>query len=324
MKILATAIVLAVSATQTFAADPLPSWNNTASKQAIVQFMQRVTTEGSPEFVPPAERIATFDNDGTLWAEQPAYFQLHFALDRIKAEASKHPEWQTTEPFKSVLANDMQGVVSAGEEGLLKIVAASHSNITADEFRDAAAEWLATAKHPKTGQRYTQMVYQPMLELLEYLRANGFKTFIVSGGGIDFLRVFAEDTYGIPPEQVVGSSSGAKFEMTGGVPAIVKLSEDLFIDDKAGKPAGIYRHIGRRPIFAAGNSDGDYEMLQYTTIDNLRPSMGLLVHHTDADREFAYDRDSHIGQLDKALDEAPDRGWTVVDMKSDWNQVFPK
>jgi phosphoglycolate phosphatase-like HAD superfamily hydrolase len=303
--------------------DPLPSWNDGPAKQAIVSFVDKVTTEGSPDFVPPAERIAVFDNDGTLWAEQPAYFQLLFALDRIKAQAKDHPEWQTTEPFKSVLADNIAGVMASGKEGLLKIVAASHADVTAEEFQGAVGDWLSTANNPKTGRLYKDMVYQPMLELLAYLRANNFKTFIVSGGGIDFLRVFAEEAYGIPPEQVVGSSSGAKYELSGGTPTITKLSDDLFIDDKAGKPVGIYRHIGRRPIFAVGNSDGDYEMLQYTTIENPRPSLGLIVHHTDADREFAYDRESHIGQLNKALDEAPQRGWIVVDMKNDWSQIFP-
>jgi phosphoglycolate phosphatase-like HAD superfamily hydrolase len=309
------------------ASDPLPSWNAGETKQAIVAFVNRVTKEGTPDYVPPAQRIATFDNDGTLWAEQPLYFQLLFALDSIKAKAAKHPEWKTTEPFKSVIAGDYPKALASGKEGLVKIAAASHSNMTAEEFSKAARDWLATAKHPHTGKHYTGMVYQPMLELLQYLRANGFKTFIVSGGGIDFLRVFAEKTYGIPPEQVIGSSVAVKFELRGGIPTIVKLPEGLFIDDKAGKPAAIYQHIGRRPVFAAGNSDGDLEMLQYTTLprgaSDTMPRFGLIVHHTDAAREFAYDRKSQVGKLDKALDEAKSRGWTVVDMERDWRRVYP-
>jgi heat shock protein HslJ/phosphoglycolate phosphatase-like HAD superfamily hydrolase len=303
--------------------DPLPSWNDTDTKTSIIAFVEKVTAEGTPDYVPPAERIAVFDNDGTLWAEQPAYFQLLFALDRVREMAPQHPEWQTTEPFQSALAGDTPGLMAGGMEGLAKILAASHANITADEFADSARDWLATAKHPQTGMRYAEMVYQPMLELLEYLRANDFKTFIVSGGGIDFLRVFAEQTYGIPPEQVVGSSVAAKYELRDGVPTIVKQAEGLFVDDKEGKPVGIYQHIGRRPIFAAGNSDGDFQMLEYATAGD-GPRFGLLLHHTDAEREFAYDRDSHIGKLDRGLTEAKQRGWVVIDMKQDWIQIWPE
>jgi phosphoglycolate phosphatase-like HAD superfamily hydrolase len=309
------------------ATDPLPSWNDGEAKQAIIAFVRRVTSEGNPDFVPPAERVATFDNDGTLWAEQPMYFQLLFAFDQIRAKANDHPEWRDTQPFKSVLADDDAGALATGKEGLLAILAASHAGMTAEEFQADAKDWLSTARHPKTGRFYKEMIYQPMLELLEYLRTRDFKTFIVSGGGVDFIRAFAEDTYGIPPEQVVGSSAGSKYELRDGVPTIVKQSEDLFIDDKAGKPVGIYQRIGRRPIFAAGNSDGDLQMLQYTTIarsaDDKRPRFGLIVRHTDAVREFAYDRNSHIGQLDEALDQARERGWLVVDMKEDWKQIFP-
>ncbi len=307
--------------------DPLPSWHDRQSKQAIIEFVKNVTTEGSDAYVPPAARIATFDNDGCLWSEQPMYFQLIYAIDQAKKKAGDHPEWKDTEPFKSVLAGDLKGLMATGKEGLGKIIAVSHANMTAQEFSDSVAKWLETARHPATGKAYHQMVYQPMLELLAYLRQNEFKTFIVSGGGIDFLRVFAEQTYGIPPEQVVGSSVAAKFEMRNGIPTIVKQPSGLFVDDKAGKPVGIYQHIGRRPIFAAGNSDGDQQMLQYTTIprgdDDKSPRFGLIVHHTDADREWAYDRESHIGQLDKALDEAAERGWTVVDMKRDWVKIYP-
>lgn len=301
--------------------DPLPSWNDTETKRSIVAFVDSVTRSSSPNYVKPEERIATFDNDGCLWAEKPVYFQLLFAMDRIRELAPEHPEWEDEEPFKSVIEGDMQGVMASGEEGLLKLVGASHGGVTADEFSEAVSNWFDTARHPETGLAYTDMVYQPMLELLAYLRANGFKTFIVSGGGIDMIRVFSEDVYGIPPEQVVGSSLEASFEMRDGKPVIVKQPGIDFIDDKAGKPAGIHRHIGRRPIFAAGNSDGDHQMLQWTAAGD-GPSFCLLVHHTDEQREWAYDRDSHVGKLDKALDEANERGWTVVDMRNDWATVF--
>ncbi len=304
-------------------ADPLPSWNDTPTKQAIVAFVERVTTEGSPDFVPVEQRIAVFDNDGTLWAEQPAYFQLIFILDRVKAMAPEHPEWKDTEPFKSVLAGDMKAVMASGKEGLAKLATATHANTTVDEFSASVAQWLGSATHPTLNRPYDSLVYQPQLELLAYLRESGFKTFIVSGGGIDFMRVFAERAYGIPPEQVVGSSIAAKYELRDGVPTIVKLPSDVFVDDKEGKPVGIHQHIGRRPIFAAGNSDGDLQMLQWTTAGP-GPRLGLIVHHTDADREWAYDRQSHVGRLDQALDEAAARGWTVVDMKRDWKVVFPQ
>jgi phosphoglycolate phosphatase-like HAD superfamily hydrolase len=307
--------------------DPLPSWNDGDSKTAIIEFVKRVTDQNSPDFVPVEERVATFDNDGTLWSEQPLYFQALFALDRVKAMAADHPDWKDTEPFKSVIAGDMKGVMASGMEGLEKIIGVSHANITAGEFQKSVSDWLATAKHPTKDMPYTQMVYQPMLELLDYLRASDFKTFIVSGGGIDFMRVFADKVYGVPPEQVVGSSLDAKFEMRDGIPTIVKEGKIFFIDDKVGKPVGIYQHIGRRPIFAAGNSDGDLQMLEYTTIardgSDKTPRFGLIVHHTDAEREWAYDRDSHIGKLDKALDDAKPRGWLVVDMKNDWNRIYP-
>lgn len=305
------------------AEDPLPSWNDGANKDAIVEFVAKVTSKDSPDFVRPAERIAVFDNDGCLWCEQPMYFQLLFALDRVKEMAAEHPEWKTTEPFKSALAGDLKGVAAGGKEALAKILAVSHANVTTEEFSQSVRRWLRTARHPQTGKRYTSMVYQPMLELLAYLRANGFKTFIVSGGGIDFVRVFSERVYGIPPEQVVGSSVAAKYELRDGVPVIVKLPEGLFVDDKAGKPVGIHQHIGRRPIAAFGNSDGDFQMLEYVTTRQ-GPSLGMLVHHTDADREYAYDRESHVGKLDRGLDEAEQRGWRLIDMKTDWRQVFPE
>jgi phosphoserine phosphatase len=287
-----------------------------------VNFVGQVTRQGSPEFVPIRERIAVFDNDGTLWAEQPLYFQLLFVVDRVKALAPEHPEWKTQEPFASLLKGDMKGVMASGEAGVAALVAATHAGMTTEEFSGLVRDWLATARHPTTGKRYTEMVYQPMLELLAYLRANGFKTFIVSGGGIEFMRPWTEAVYGIPPEQVVGSTGGLKLEIRDGKPVLVKLRELVLNDDKEGKPVGIQRHIGRRPIAAFGNSDGDLQMLQWTMAgDGLR--FGLIVHHTDSEREWAYDRESHIGRLDKALDEAQERGWTVVDMKQDWKVIFP-
>lgn len=325
LTFLALALVLAQRG-QAQAVDPLASWNGTATKKAIVDFVGKVTTEGSPDFVPPAERIATFDNDGTLWGEQPMYVQLAFAIDRVKALAPQHPEWTSTEPFASVLKGDVQGVAAAGKKGLMEMLAATHAGMTVGEFDATVMEWITTARHPQTGKLYTEMVYQPMLELLAYLRDNGFKTVIVSGGGIEFMRPWTERVYGIPPEQVVGSSLKLQFELQGGVPVLTKLPEVDLIDDKEGKPVGIQSHIGRRPLVAAGNSDGDLQMLQYTTIprgpDDTTPRFGLIVHHTDAVREYAYDRDSHIGRLDKALDEASRRGWVVVDMKADWSRIY--
>jgi len=301
---------------------PLASWNNGATKQSIIGFVKRVTKPGSPDFVPAAERIAVFDNDGTLWSEQPMYFQLAFALDRVKALAPQHPEWKEKEPFKSVLADDMAGVAAGGEKGLLELVAATHGGITSEAFDKAVKEWLATAKHPRFKRPYTDLVYQPMIELLVYLRANGFKTYIVSGGGVEFMRAFTEKVYGVPPEQVVGSSIKTKFEVRDGKPVIARLSEIDFIDDKAGKPVGIHKFIGRRPIMAFGNSDGDFEMLEWTT-SGPGPRFGLIVHHDDAVREWAYDRESHVGRLKRALDEAPQRGWAVASMQNDWKRVYP-
>jgi phosphoserine phosphatase len=302
--------------------DPMASWNDGATKQSIMDFVTRVTKVGGADYVVPEERIATFDNDGTLWAEQPYYFQLAFALDRIKAMAPQHPEWKDNEPFKSVLAGDIKGVLAGGDKALVAIVAATHSGMTTDEFSAQVRDWLATARHPRFNRPFTEMVYQPMLELLAYLRANGFKTFIVSGGGVEFMRVFAEKSYGVPPEQVVGSSGKLKFEMQDGKPVLTKLPELVFNDDNAEKPVAIQQHIGRRPIASFGNSDGDQEMLEWATAGN-GARFALLVHHTDATREWAYDRNSSVGRLDKALDEAKAKGWTVVDMKSDWRRVFP-
>jgi phosphoglycolate phosphatase-like HAD superfamily hydrolase len=300
---------------------PSPVLGRRAGKSAIVGFVDRVTQQGGSDFVPVDRRIATFDNDGTLWAEQPIYFQFAFAIDRVKALAKQHPEWQDTQPFKAVLEGDLGALAAAGEKGLLEIMAATHAGMTTDEFSAIVADWLATARHPKFQRPYTELVYRPMLELLAYLRGNGFKTFIVSGGGVEFMRVFAERVYGIPPEQVVGSSGVVKFE-TGpdGEPVLVKDAKVEFIDDGPGKPVGINRFIGRRPIAAFGNSDGDLQMLQWTTGDG--PRFGLIVHHTDAEREWAYDRDAHVGKLDQALDAAGPAGWVVVSMKDDWKTIF--
>ncbi len=302
--------------------DRLPSWNDGPTKSAITDFVRAVTTEGTSSFVMPAERIAVFDNDGCLWSEQPAYFQLLFAIDRVKQLAPQHPEWRTTEPFKAALAGDMHALAESGSKGLLELVMATHAGMTTDEFEDIVRDWITTARHPVTGQPYTAMVFQPMLELLDYLRANGFKTFIASGGGIDFIRVFAEEVYGVPPEQVIGSSIRTEFEMRSTGPVIKRLPEIDFIDDRAGKPIAIHKFIGRRPIAAFGNSDGDLQMLQWTAAGDGARLM-LIVHHTDSEREWAYDRDSHVGRLDKALDEANHRGWTVVNMKRDWTVIHP-
>jgi haloacid dehalogenase-like hydrolase len=319
---LVTCAVLFTGLAMAEAFDPLPSWNDGKSRQSIIDFVTKVTTPGSADFVPPAERIATFDNDGTLWAEQPMYFQLFFALDRVKELAPQHPQWQTKEPFASLLKGDVNGALAGGEQAMLDIVMATHAGMTTEEFETIVKNWVATAQHPITKRPFTEMVYQPMLELLNYLRANDFKTYIVSGGGIEFMRPWTEAVYGIPPEQVVGSSIKTEFEVRGGKPVLVRLPALDFIDDKTGKPIGINAHIGRRPIAAFGNSDGDMQMLQYTT-GGTGARFGLLVHHTDAAREWAYDRKSHVGQLDKALDAAPVNGWTVVDMKNDWKVIYP-
>jgi len=313
---------LLLLASAAFAADLLPSWNDTANKKAIVSFVEAVTRAGSPEFVPPAERIATFDNDGTLWSEQPMYFPQAFTFDRIKALAPQHPEWKEKQPFKAVLEGDMKTALSTSERALLEVEIVVHAGNTTEEYAQIVADWVATAKHPKTDRHYTEMVYQPMLELLAYLRTNGFKTFIVSGGWIDFMRPWSERIYGIPPEQVIGSSIKTKFELRNGKPVLVLLPEINLIDDNVGKPVGINQYIGRRPIASFGNSDGDLQMLQWTTAGS-GARFALLVHHTDAEREWAYDRTSSNGRLDKALDEALAKGWAVVDMKNDWKIIYP-
>lgn len=319
---IALTCALALTATLARAADPLPSWNDTAPKQAIVAFVEKVTKEGAPDFVPVAERVAVFDNDGTLWAEQPMYFQAFFIFDRIRALAPQHPEWQETEPFASVLKGDMKTALAGGEKALVGMLMATHSGLTTEEFEKAVTDWITTAKHPKTGKLFTEMVYQPMLELLAYLLANGFKTFIVSGGGIEFMRPWTEKVYGIPPEQVIGSSIKTKFEIRDGKPVLARLPELNFIDDKEGKPVAIQQHIGRRPIMAFGNSDGDFQMLEWSAAGK-GPRLALIVHHDDAQREYAYDRGSHIGKLEKGLDEAPQRGWSIISMKNDWKNIYP-
>ena len=303
-------------------ADPLPSWNDTAPKKAIVAFVQKVTAQNTPDFVPINQRIATFDNDGTLWVEQPMYTQLAFILARVKALAPKHPEWKTTQPFKGVLDGDAKAVAATGEKGLMQLMSATHAGMSVEQFQKIVSDWLAQTQHPKFKRPYTECVYLPMLELLAYLRANGFKTYIVSGGGIEFMRPMTEKVYGIPPEQVVGSSIKTTFEMTDGKPELMRLPEINFVDDGPGKPVGINQYIGRRPIAAFGNSDGDQQMLEWTAAGD-GPRFMLLVHHTDAVREYAYDRASSIGKLDKALDEANAKGWTVVDMKNDWKTILP-
>jgi hypothetical protein len=304
------------------AEDPLPSWNEGPAKKSMLDFVGKVTAKDSKSYVPVAERIAVFDNDGTLWSEHPMYVQLAFALDRIKTLAPKHPEWKDKEPFKAVLDNDLKALMAAGERGLMELMMVTHAGMSTEEFDDIVKEWLATAKHPRFKKPYTELVYQPMLELLAYLRANGFKTYIVSGGGIEFMRPWTEKVYGIPPEQVVGSSIRLKYELRDGKPVLMRLPEVDFIDDKTGKPVGIQKFIGRRPIMAFGNSDGDLEMLEWATA-GAGSRFGLIVHHTDAVREYAYDRKSPFGRLDKALDEAPKRGWTVASMKADWKVIYP-
>lgn len=302
--------------------DPLPSWNDSATKAAIVDFVAAVTTEGGPDYVAPNNRIATFDNDGTLWVEQPMYVQLAFALDRVKAMAPDHPEWKDKEPFKSVLTGDMKSVAASGKKGLAEIIAATHAGMSTEDFEKIVTDWIATAKNPETGKLNTAMIYEPMLELIDYLKANGFDVFIVSGGGIEFMRPWTETTYGIPPENVVGSSIKLKYEESDKGPVIMRLAELNFVDDGPGKPVGIQSHIGKRPIAAFGNSDGDFQMLEWTTTGPGK-TLGMIVHHDDAAREFAYDRDSHVGKLDKAMDAAPQKGWHLISMKDDWNQVFP-
>ncbi len=323
IRSLVAALILCTAGTaRVDAADLLPSWNETTSKKAIVSFVEKVTKEGSADFVPVPERIAVFDNDGTLWCEQPIYVQLAFALDRVKAVAAQHPDWKDKEPFKSVLAGDMKGVAATGEKGAVELLMATHSGLNTEEFEKIVKDWVRSAKHPKTGKLYTEMVYQPMLELLAYLRANGFKTFIVSGGGVEFMRPWVESVYHIPPEQVVGSRGKLKMELRDGKPVLLKLPGIDFVDDGPGKPVGIQQVIGRRPVMAFGNSDGDLQMLQWTAAGE-GARFALIVHHTDADREWAYDRHSSIGRLDKALDAASAQRWTVVDMKRDWNVIFP-
>jgi len=302
-------------------AQSLDSWNDGPARQAIVRFVTDVTTPGSPSYVAPEDRVAVFDNDGALWSEQPMYFQLAFAIDRVRALAPAHPEWKDTQPFKAALEGDVKALAASGERGLLELVMATHAGMTSDEFALVVREWAKTARHPTLRRPYTELTYAPMRELLDYLRASGFRTYIVSGGGVEFLRVLAEELYGVPPEQVIGSSIRTRYEVRDGRPVIVRLPEIEFIDDKAGKPVGIHKFVGRRPIAAFGNSDGDFEMLEWTTSGPGR-RLGLIVHHDDEAREFAYDRASAIGRLDRALDEAGRRGWVVVSMRNDWRNVY--
>ncbi|HRY06194.1 MAG TPA: HAD family hydrolase [Hyphomicrobiaceae bacterium] len=326
---MAAAVMAASIMTSTAKAqDPLPSWQDDAPKTAIMSFVASVTKEGSPTYVAPADRIAVFDNDGTLWSEKPYYNQLAFALDRVKVLSAKHPDWHNKEPFASILRNDLKTLLSGDESAiihrLLEIVRVTHAGMTETKFNETVNDWIQSARHPKTNRLYTQMVYQPMLELLAYLRTNGFKTFIVSGGGVDFMRAWTDKTYGIPPEQVIGSRIKLKFQMRHGIPTVHRLADIDFIDDKEGKPVGIMQHIGRRPIAAFGNSDGDLQMLQWTCLDRAAQTLCLYVHHTDGEREWAYDRHSAVGKLDRGLDAAKVNGWVLVDMKSQWKRVFPE
>jgi hypothetical protein len=327
LALLLVSMLFAASASQAMAqstkADPLPSWNEGPAKKAILDFVARTTTAGGPDFVPVEERIATFDNDGTLWVEQPIYTQVVFTLDRVKALARKHPEWKEKQPFKAVLEHDMSALKVSGEKGLVEMMMATQAGTTTDEFAQSVSQWIARAKHPRFQRLYTECVYQPMLELLSYLRAQGFATYIVSGGGVEFMRPWTEKVYGVPPQQVIGSSIKTKFELRNGEPVLVRLPEINSIDDHAGKPVGINQYIGRRPIAAFGNSDGDQQMLEWTSAGK-GPRLLMLIHHTDAEREYAYDRKSLVGTLDKAWDEAIAKGWVVVDMKSDWKTIFPK
>ncbi|SFJ17225.1 Phosphoserine phosphatase [Phyllobacterium sp. CL33Tsu] len=321
--LLASTLAMPVTALAQGAKAPLSSWSDGDAKARIIDFVKAVTTEGNADFVDLDNRIAVFDNDGTLWGEQPMYVQLAFVLDRVKALAPEHPEWQTTEPFKSVLSGDLNGVAASGERGLVELVAATHAGMTSEEFSKIVADWIAKARHPKLDKPYTSLIFQPMLEVIDYLKQNGFKVFIVSGGGIEFMRPWTDKVYGIPAENVIGSSIKTKYEVRDGKPVIIRLPEIDFIDDKAGKPVGINRFIGRQPIAAFGNSDGDFEMLEWTTSGSGR-RLGLLVHHDDGEREYAYDRKSHFGRLDRGLDEGPKRGWTIVSMKTDWKSIYPE
>ncbi len=314
-------LLLLLATTAMADVDPLPSWNDGGPKQALIEFVAKVTSKGSNDFVPPVERIATIDNDGTLWSEQPLYFQALYVLDRIKKLAPEHPEWKDKQPFASVLKGNLKGALSGGEKALLEMTMATHAGLTADEFADSVKQWLAATKHPVTKRPLTEMAFQPMLELLDFLRDHDFKIFIVSGGGIDFVRTFSQEVYGIPPERVIGSSIKAKFEVRDGKPVIVKIAELDLIDDHEGKPVGIHHYIGRLPILAIGNSDGDFEMLQYVTAGQGR-RLGMIVHHDDAEREWAYDRDSPVGRSLRALDEGPKLGWSIISMKDDWKTIY--
>jgi len=314
-------LTLAIPA-QLLGQDPLPSWNDGNVKSAIIQFVQDISADGEPLFVPQAERIAVFDNDGTLWAEKPIYVQLQFAIDRVKELASLHPEWKQKQPFKAVLENDLPTILDGGKRALMELILQTHTGNTTEEFSQIVQNWLIASKHPETGRLYTEMVYQPMLELLDYLRNHGFKTYIVTGGGVEFVRPWAEHVYGIPPEQVIGSSIKTEFRLQGDVPKLIRLPEINFINDKEGKPVAINQYIARRPIAAFGNSDGDLQMLQWTAAGSGARFL-CIVHHTDVEREWAYDRLSNVGRLDKALDEAQQKKWTIIDIKQDWKNIFP-
>jgi haloacid dehalogenase-like hydrolase len=315
-------ILLPISLCVSAQPDPLPSWNDGASKRAILKFVDAATRNDSRELIAPEDRIAVFDNDGTLWSEQPMYFQFAFMIDRVRELSPRHPEWKSTQPFAAVLAGDTKGVLASGEKGLLELLAVTHAGMTTEEFSRTVSDWMTHARHPRFGRRHDALVFQPMIELLTFLRLNGFKTYIVSGGGLEFMRPWASKVYGIPPEQFIGSSGKLEYELRNGEPVLIKLADVDFIDDKEGKPVGIQKFIGRVPVFAFGNSDGDLQMLQWTCLAEGLRFCGI-VHHTDEAREWAYDRASHVGTLDQAWDEAKENGWTVVDMKSEWKRIYP-
>ncbi len=328
MKLLRTLTLAAIAlfSYQTIAAstaDPLPSWNDTATKKNIIQYVEQATNPDSKQFIPVTERIATFDNDGTLWGEKPVYFQLYYAIDQIKANADKHPEWKTKEPFASVLKGDMEGVKKSGVKGILELVNATHSGMNTEEFEASVKSWIKTARHPITQRPFNKMIYQPMVELLHYLQDNNFKTYIVSAGGVDFMRAWAPEAYRIPKEQIFGSSMKTEYKVIEGKPQIMRMPEIGVLNDKAQKPSTIQTYIGKKPVIAGGNSDGDLEMLQWTKSSS-HPTLAILVHHTDDKREWAYDKDSSVGHLEKAMILAEKDKWNVVDMKKDWKVIFPQ
>lgn len=322
MRLFACILAMAAAIGPAWAQD-LPSWNEGPIKDAIIDFVTAATTEGGPGWVEPEDRIATFDNDGTLWTEHPVYFQFMFVSDRIRHLAPRHPEWKLQPPFKGILEGDTKAVAASGEHGVTELMAVTHAWMTAEAFEEIVSDWISTARHPRFDRPYDSLIYQPMVELMDYLRDNGFQTWIVSGGGADFMRPWADDAYGIPPQQIIGSQIAEDYQIIEGKPQFMRKPQVFFVDDGPGKPVGIHRHIGKRPVMAFGNSDGDYQMLEYTTSGD-GPSLAMIVHHTDGEREYAYDRDTHIGRLDKAMTDAPAKGWHLIDMARDWSTIYPE